>query len=116
MSMKNSIPFKTVDSWWTDYTQDIDLSNISTASILHHSQPDEPVGFIELAKPWAEKNLKPEGDERQWEFLAISMASTTDDLTHRHFAMRRNIGVPLVWSRNVRVLVVILCWLSGRGR
>jgi hypothetical protein len=44
------------------------------------------------------------------------MASTkADDFMHRHFTMRRNIGVPLVWSRNVRALLVNVMLVEWEG-
>jgi hypothetical protein len=106
LKLANSVPFRTIDSWWTDYTQSIDFSSRSIASILHIGPLTDPIGFIELDRTWAEQNLTQEVG-RLWEFLAIGLATTDlSDTLHRHFTMRRNINHPMVFSRNVRELVV----------
>ncbi|KAF8860325.1 hypothetical protein BDZ45DRAFT_741454 [Acephala macrosclerotiorum] len=116
LSLTNSVPFRTIDSWWTDYTQDINLSTVSIASILLDGSPDGPIGFIELDKIWAEQHLSQEARQLQWEFLAISLAATDrNDYMHRHFTMRRNINYPIVLSRNVREIIVNVMLVERNG-
>ncbi|KAE9371821.1 hypothetical protein N431DRAFT_426418 [Stipitochalara longipes BDJ] len=44
------------------------------------------------------------------------MASTkAADYMHRNFTMRRNTGVPFVWSRNVRALLVNIMLVEWEG-
>jgi hypothetical protein len=102
--LRNSVPYKTADSWRTDYTTDVDLTKISVLSIiLPNSETDNLAGFIEMDKKWVEQTLTAESDKRQWEFLAISLAaSKPEDYMHHHLTIRRNVDYPLVFSRNVR--------------
>lgn len=106
MNLRNSVPYKTKDTWWTDYVADIDLSQISILSIiLPGTESDNLAGFIEMEKPWAETSLdNPQGE---WEFLAISLTtSKSDDFMHYHLMQQRGLNVPVVWRRNVRQLVM----------
>ncbi|KAF4627390.1 hypothetical protein G7Y89_g10764 [Cudoniella acicularis] len=118
--LKNSVPFVTNDTWWTDYTDGINFSHISIASIYHlnlaSNNGDEPIGFIELDKKWAQKHLPTSADKQEWKFVALSLAAMDkDDFMHRHFTMRRNFGYPLVLSRNVRELIVNVMLVRQRG-
>lgn len=109
MFLKNSVPFTYKDNLWTDYTQDIDHTHISIVSILSRSDApaSDPAGFIELDKIWATDNLSDHNSQQSWNFIAISVAvMQADDIMNRFFTQRRNSNYPLVWSRNVRELVV----------
>lgn len=94
------------DSWWTDYVNDVDLSQISILSILlPGTDSGNLAGFIEMDKQWAETSLN--DSQREWDFLAISLAtSKSGDFMHYHLTQQRNVNYPLVWSMNVRQLVV----------
>ncbi|KAH6692120.1 heterokaryon incompatibility protein-domain-containing protein [Leptodontidium sp. MPI-SDFR-AT-0119] len=107
MFLRNSVPFDYNDNLWTDYTQDIDQTHVSIASILLSPDEPEPAGFIELDKIWATENLATQEPLRSWSFIAISVAvMKADDIMNRFFTQRRNTDCPLVWSRNVREIVV----------
>jgi hypothetical protein len=106
MNLRNSVPYTTKDTWWTDYVYDINLSELSLLSILlPGTKSDNLAGFIEMEKQWAECLSR--DPQREWEFLAISLTtSKSDDYMHYHLTQQRNVHAPLVWSRNVRALVV----------
>ncbi|KAG4432129.1 hypothetical protein IFR05_012384 [Cadophora sp. M221] len=107
MFLRNSVPFDYNDNLWTDYTQDIDQTHISIASILSSPDASEPAGFIELDKIWATENLTAQEPLPSWSFIAISAAvMKADDTMNRFFTHRRNTDCPLVLSRNVREIVV----------
>lgn len=121
LNLRNSIPYTTQNSWWTDYTTDVDLSTISMVSILlPGSEPDSLAGFIEMDKRWAERTLGPEKEACEWEFIAISLATSKgNDFMHMYLTQLRNVNYPLVWSRNVRQLLVnvmLIEWSSGVAR
>lgn len=117
LKLANSVPFRTADSWWTDYTMSVDFSKRSITSIIHNGPLSDPIGFIELDKIWAGQHLSQEAGPRLWEFIALSLATTdiANDSMHRHFTMRRQIGYPLVFSRNVRELVVNVMLVARVG-
>jgi hypothetical protein len=98
MNLRNSLPHTTQDSWWTDYTTDVDLNAISMISIrLPGTEPNSLAGFIEMDKLWAEQNLRPENEQSKWEFIAISLAtSRMDDFMHVYLTQLRNTNYPLV--------------------
>lgn len=106
LNLRNSVPYTTQDTWWIDYIADIDSTQLSILSILLPGvESDNLAGFIEMERPWAESSTS--DPQRMWEFLAISLAtSKPDDFMHYHLTMRRNVKFPIVWSRNVRQLVV----------
>lgn len=107
MFLQNSVPYKTIDNMWTDYTQDVDQSNISIVSILFSRDATEPAGFIELDKIWASENLNKEPSQASWSFIALSLStSKVDDIMNRWFTQRRRSDIPMVLSRNVCQLVV----------
>lgn len=115
MVLKNNVPFVTADSWWTDYTTDVDLSVLSMISIYSQTDYTEPVGYMEMDKVWAEQNLTLV--PQTWDFVALSLSTTKkDDYMHRHFTQRRNHGHSMLWSRNVRQLLVnvmLVQWNEG---
>jgi hypothetical protein len=117
MKLRNGVPYTTQHSWWTDYTQDIDLSTISIVSILlPGNQSNNLAGFVELDKVWAEQNLQPENEQRKWKFIAISLAtSKSDDYMHMYLTQLRNTNFSLVWSRNVRQLLVNVILIDWDG-
>jgi hypothetical protein len=106
LNLRNSVPYKTQDTWWTDYVNDIDLTQLSILSILlPGAESDNLAGFIEMERSWAESSTS--DPKRVWEFLAISLTtSKSDDFMHYHLTQQRNVNSPLVWRRNVRQLVV----------
>jgi hypothetical protein len=105
MNLQNSVPYTWRDTWWTDYITDVNSADVSILSILvPGAETDNLAGFIEMDKQWAEKSLD---EPHTWEFLAISLAtSKNSDFMHHHLTQQRNVKAPLVWSRNVRQLVV----------
>lgn len=116
-NLHNKVPFTTSDSWWTDYTMEVNFSTTTIASIYHLSNPSfsgEPLGFIEFDKVWAELNLT---EGKKWEFVALSLSATNiqDDTYGRNFTMRRGFGWPLVYSRYVRELVVNVMLVERTG-
>ncbi|CZR69058.1 uncharacterized protein PAC_18959 [Phialocephala subalpina] len=116
LSIANSVPIRTADSWWADYTQNINFSVISMASILRDGSGEDPIGFIELDKIWAQQNVPQDAGKRRWEFLAISLAATNpNDYMNLHFTMRRNIDYPMIYSRNVRQLIVNVMLVEREG-
>ena len=121
MNLRNSVPYTTHDSWWTDYTEDVDLTTISMISILLPGfEFDNLAGFIEMDKIWAEQTLQPENEHCRWEFIAISLAtSKLDDYMHMYLTQLRNRNYkgqyPLVWSRNVRELLVNVMLIERDG-
>ncbi|KAK0123845.1 hypothetical protein ONS95_008839 [Cadophora gregata] len=118
MFLKNSVPFDYKDNLWTDYTQDIDQTQISIVSILPRKDTcaTHPAGFIELDKIWATENLSDHNSQQSWSFIAISVAAMkADDIMNRFFTQRRNTTYPMVWSRNVRELVVNVMLVEWDG-
>lgn len=121
MDLRNSVPYTTQDTWWTDYTEDVDLTTISMISImLPGGGSDNLAGFIEMDKDWVEQTLRPENEGRKWEFIAISLAtSKSDDYMHMYLTQLKNRNsqgqYPLVWSRNVRQLLVNVMLIEWKG-
>jgi hypothetical protein len=121
LELRNSVPYTTSTSWWTDYTTDIDCSKISILSILlPRLEDDNLAGFIEMDKLWDEQTLRPETQHQKWEFVAISLStSSMEDYMHMYLTLMRNVDFPLVLSRNVRQLIVnamLLEWNGGVAR
>ncbi|KAH7310281.1 heterokaryon incompatibility protein-domain-containing protein [Rhexocercosporidium sp. MPI-PUGE-AT-0058] len=116
MFVRNSVPFDYNDNLWTDYTQDIDQTHISIASILSSPDASEPAGFIELDKLWAGEKLATQEPPKSWSFIAISVAvMKADDIMNRFFTQRRNTDCPRVLSRNVREIVVNVMLVQWEG-
>jgi len=119
--LENGVPYTWRDTWWTDYVEDVDLSRRSMITIrLPGNRTDNIAGFIEMDKNWATETLTPENANVSWDFLAISLAtSKSDDFMHYHLTMQRNLNYPLVYSRNVRQLLVnvmMIEWTRGVAR
>jgi len=75
---------------------------------------------MEMDNGLAEQTLQPEDEQRKWEFIAMSLAtSKMGDYMHMYLTQLRNSNYPLVWSRNVRQLlvnVILIEWKGGVAR